>query len=131
MYIGCLLGARVFADAPSAGPVDWPEVYPDVDVAAMTAVCAQYPEGDRRIELEVLGHGLSQATFEAELDACLLTPAELEKLDGPVAMAELEDPFHMISRKSKIMHASGPIDLGQDGVIDTAEEEVPGYSFVR
>ncbi len=49
------------------------------------------PWGDRRQELVFIGQGLDGSHFAAQLEAALLTPAEMSA--GPAAWAELPDPF--------------------------------------
>ena len=47
--------------------------------------------GDRRQELAIIGVALDEAAVREELDACLLTDAEMRT--GPVYWQDLPDPF--------------------------------------
>jgi G3E family GTPase len=51
----------------------------------------QEPYGDRRQEIVFIGIGMDEATLRRDLDACLLTSAELRA--GERAWARLPDPF--------------------------------------
>jgi G3E family GTPase len=51
----------------------------------------QEPWGDRRQEIVFIGIGMDEASLRRDLDACLLTDAEMR--GGPKAWARLPDPF--------------------------------------
>ena len=72
---------------------DWPE---DPGLRAEIALRLQdgdapAPYGDRMQELALIGLQLDQTALVAQLDACLLTDAEMA--GGPAAWAAFEDPF--------------------------------------
>ena len=52
----------------------------------------QEPHGDKRIELVCIGQDLDHAAAQAELEACLLTEAEMAA--GPKSWFGLKDPFY-------------------------------------
>jgi len=51
----------------------------------------QEPWGDRRQEIVFIGIGMDEVELRRNLDACLLTPDEME--GGPLAWQRLPDPF--------------------------------------
>jgi G3E family GTPase len=64
------------------------------DDAAWRAGIAQHwqePWGDRRQEIVFIGVGMDEASLRSDLDACLLTDAEMK--GGAKAWARLPDPF--------------------------------------
>ncbi len=71
--------------------LDRADIDEDPELSALAAESWQEPYGDRRQELVFIGVDLDRERIEAELDACLLTDAELAL--GPDAWAELADPF--------------------------------------
>ncbi|SMF93530.1 GTPase, G3E family [Methylomagnum ishizawai] len=79
------LAGRWWASVP---PEDWPD-----DPETLAAIRAEWaePYGDRRQELVFIGQNLDEARLRAELDACLLTDAELAA--GPVAWRGYPDDF--------------------------------------
>jgi len=66
----------------------WPE---DPDWRAGVLANWQEPWGDRRQEIVFIGIGMDEAALRRQLDACLLTDAEMR--GGPKAWARLPDPF--------------------------------------
>lgn len=69
-------------------PEHWPE-----DPEAVAALRAEWaePYGDRRQELVFIGQNVDEARLRAELDACLLSDAELAA--GPEAWRRYPDAF--------------------------------------
>jgi G3E family GTPase len=63
----------------------------DPEAAASLAGVWTEPYGDRRQELVLIGMGMDEGWLRAQLEACLLTDAELEQ--GPSRWAHYEDPF--------------------------------------
>ncbi|HEY4252041.1 MAG TPA: zinc metallochaperone GTPase ZigA [Roseomonas sp.] len=72
----------------AADPADWPE-----DPGWIAGVKANWsePHGDRRQEIVLIGVGMDAAALRRDLDACLLSAAEMH--GGPKAWAKLPDPF--------------------------------------
>lgn len=66
----------------------WPD---DPDWQARVAALWQDPFGDRRQEIVFIGIGMDEAALRRELEACLLTEAEMQ--GGPRAWSRLPDPF--------------------------------------
>ncbi|MBR0681774.1 GTP-binding protein [Roseomonas eburnea] len=66
----------------------WPD---DPDWRAMVASQWQEPWGDRRQEIVFIGVGMDEAGLRQDLDACLLTEAEMTA--GAEGWAKLADPF--------------------------------------
>jgi G3E family GTPase len=66
----------------------WPD---DPDWRAMVASQWQEPWGDRRQEIVFIGMGMDKAALRRDLEACLLTDAEMAK--GAKAWSKLPDPF--------------------------------------
>lgn len=66
----------------------WPE---DPDWRANVAALWQEPHGDRRQEIVFIGIGMDQGALRHDLDACLLTNAEVQA--GPGAWVRFPDPF--------------------------------------
>jgi G3E family GTPase len=66
----------------------WPD---DPDWRAMVASQWQDPWGDRRQEIVFIGVDMDEAALRRDLDACLLTDAEMAK--GAKGWARLPDPF--------------------------------------
>ncbi|MDN3564813.1 zinc metallochaperone GTPase ZigA [Paeniroseomonas aquatica] len=69
-------------------PARWPE---DAEWQAQVRGLWQEPHGDRRQEVVVIGLGMDEAALRRDLEACLLTEAEMR--GGPRAWATLPDPF--------------------------------------
>jgi len=66
----------------------WPD---DAEWRAGIAQHWQEPWGDRRQEIVLIGVGMDEASLRLDLDACLLTDAEMK--GGANAWARLPDPF--------------------------------------
>ena len=66
----------------------WPQ---DPDWQAQVQRLWQEPFGDRRQEIVFIGIVMDEAALRRDLDACLLTEAEME--GGPHAWSRLPDPF--------------------------------------
>ena len=68
------------------------EAWPDDPETLAVTLAGWHPEfGDRKHQLVFIGMELDHDQLRKELDACLLTPAELKK--GPAWWARLPDPF--------------------------------------
>ena len=83
--------ARHYADQlwwDALEPDQWPD-----DAAERERIVArmQAPYGDRRQEIVIIGIGMDQAAISAQLDACLLTDAEMAQ--GAQAWQHWPDPF--------------------------------------
>lgn len=78
-------GATWWAAVPRP---DWPD---DAETLDYIEEHWTEPWGDRRQELVLIGIDIDEAALRANLDACLLTDAEIA--GGPEAWARMEDPF--------------------------------------
>ena len=86
---GCSIGLSPEGNWWAAVPQDdWPD---DADERAEVIRDFVKPYGDRRQELVFIGIDLDQPVIESALIDCLLTNEEMA--GGPVAWAELNDPF--------------------------------------
>ena len=92
-YAGMWSQAGVMGTQQLAGPWwaaiprgEWPEEARDYAEARW-----REPFGDRRQELIIIGHAMDTNALRADLDACLLTNAEMAL--GPEAWSKLADPF--------------------------------------
>jgi G3E family GTPase len=72
----------------AADPSRWPN---DPDWTAGVKANWVEPHGDRRQEIVLIGIGMDEAALRRDLDACLLTEAEMR--GGPKRWARLPDPF--------------------------------------
>ncbi|MCC5811585.1 MAG: zinc metallochaperone GTPase ZigA [Ectothiorhodospiraceae bacterium] len=69
-------------------PDQWPD---DPETLALIRSRWAEPYGDRQQELVLIGINMDEDYLRSELDACLLSDAELA--DGPGAWQRMEDPF--------------------------------------
>ncbi|MCD4685920.1 MAG: GTP-binding protein [Anaerolineae bacterium] len=74
-----------WADTPRD---DWPD---DAEERATISAVWQDPHGDRRQELVFIGLHMDHAAITAQLNACLLTNAEITQ--GRAVWADYDDPF--------------------------------------
>ena len=86
------LAGTQFTLAP--GPPWWASTPKEEWPAALKAEIDELwhaEHGDRQVELVCIGQGLDHAAAQAELEACLLTEAEMAA--GPESWLALRDPF--------------------------------------
>ncbi|NOK64400.1 MAG: GTP-binding protein [Chloroflexi bacterium AL-N1] len=86
-------GSRWWASVPSES---WPA---DPDQEAARRVLWHEEWGDRRQELVVIGINVAQQSFCTNLDACLLTDAEMAL--GPIHWATFDDPLFQMRLTEK------------------------------